>query len=197
MSKNSNYSYDGPFSFAELPGIRYTNERVELHWLVTGCEKIDFRYMSTGDGRRDLARCQSGRHLGSLLEVCAAELRIDLKNPPPGSHHIQFTGYPDLVDLRAAGDQAFSGVYYDDDKTASYQFMASSKDLFSTGHFQGLMRRSVPMVREGNSGDVVALLPSSMENLGIAWIQPLGDSPHIPVILPDGRIRSTSDFPPP
>jgi hypothetical protein len=196
--KESNHNNAGGISFSKISGTSYINGQTSADWLITGVTgTLDLRHMSTGDQRRDFPPGDSGRHLGSSLNVCAAELRVNPLDPPPGSYHCRFMGYLRQVDARAAGDSVFSGSYYGADKTFSYRLMAASEDLFDTGNLDVIMRHSVPMLQSGNSGDVLALFPSAIENLDIAWIQPLGDSPHIPVILRDGQTKSTTDFPPP
>jgi hypothetical protein len=187
----------GTVNFSTLPGIATGEQTISAKWLVTGVSGgIDLGRMSVAPDRRDFGPGISGRQAAAEADTCFLELDVNPKSPPPFSYLVTFTGRVQAVDLRSAGDAAFSGAYYGRDVTPSQDIIEHNRAFLESGNFNAVIRYSAAAQHKRNTLEVVyAFLPSVTGVLEIQNIEPLGDnSPPVPIRWPNGKAENTKDY---
>jgi hypothetical protein len=169
---------------SNLP-IGYTSGDYILHWLVTGIvnRPIDFNWIPTRAGRRDLAEGVSGIFTALNPDTCFLELGVSRESPPPGTYMVTFNANLRLGDYRSVPSSQWSGVYYSQDHNFSHEFYsAHSGEMYQSG-CHGHIRYSPKALALRRYEEVVVLRETAMSELVVTNIEPVGLSSPTPSVI--------------
>lgn len=180
------------YEFDKLGGLTSCDWNSPLHFVGTGmAHGYALNWMSTADDRRDWAKGISGSHLAAEPETCFRELGLTSPPYPDDSYRIVLRGNLRLLDLRCVQSSAFSGDYYSTDRSFSCQIIERNRDYIESGHYDGILRYSQPLLANGQYSEVIALTPAAIGKLSAAEIYGLGNSTcQLTITWPDGTVSN-------
>lgn len=180
--------------------IGYRDHDVALYWLLKRVgAKIDLNWMSVADDRRDFPAGTEGSHMSQDEDTCFLETNIRRDAPPARTYLLFLTGRLRSADYTKVASEKFSGQLYGANQIFSREVFISNSGEFRASGADSILRYSAARYQHDRSeSPVVSLMPQSRGKLTLRWVEPIGpESPEIPIILTDGNVVSSLNYPRP